>query len=692
MGPGILYSLFATLDAVAKVGPAKYKVLKGLGCKNVLDLLYHLPYNYVDRRDKGPLNRVKGSTVVTKCCTVEHHSSPTYGRSKTPYKIRCKTTDGDYLEVVYFKYNASYLQRVFPVGNQVTVSGKVEESSWSEMHQMPHPDIVLPGNQVTNIAPFEGVYHGSHGASSRYIYSVVQRIREVVPDLPEWINPEIMKRYKWSSWKSAIINIHFPGDSKAVSQYARYVERLAYDEILSHQLHLRIMKSSSLSRSSPRTKASGNLISKLREGLPFTLTDGQEKALSEILSDQDKGQRMRRFIQGDVGCGKTIIALFAMLRAIERGKKAVLMAPTEILALQHYENLSQYCEKIGVHLELVISKMKSSDKKASLKKIEGPDPIIVVGTHALFQKSIAFCDLELVVIDEQHRFGVEQRQSLMSKGKDIDLVMMSATPIPRSLSMLQYGDLDLSVITEKPEERLPTKTLLISDSRIEEVKSALKRAVQKKERVFWVCPLIQESEKSDLANVKHRYEDLVESDIGSVGMVHGRMKPEEREEIMNDFVSGQHDILIATTVVEVGVDVRDATVMVIESPERFGLSQLHQLRGRVGRGDKKSHCMLLYGKNTGEQAMARMTIMHESNDGFKIAEEDLAMRGSGDLAGTKQSGLPDFKVFDIVAHQHLIELAHKQAQKLYSASFASFKSDDKDRKVLEVLMQLFNHK
>ena len=657
MRPVILYNLFSPINILDGIGDAKYKFLKKIGCYHIKDLYYYIPYDYINRDNTGPLDTVNDNSIVTKKCKVLGHLVPSY--SKSPYKIDCITDMNEELQVIYFKSYKSHLVKLFPINQEVVLSGKVEKIT-SSLYQMSHPDFVLSIPQWNSMNKMQSIYHATQYMSSNFIATTIQKALRYLPDLPEWIDSALLQEKEWISWRDSIYSLHFAPED-ILERRRKYIERLAYDEIFAQQLHLQFLRNKILSRQEKRVDIDYSLSLQLRNIIPFTLTEAQEQVVSQITADQQSDNKMMRFIQGDVGSGKTIVSLFAIINSISRGKKAALMVPTEILAIQHYNNILRYCEQLSIKVEILISKMRPSVKKDIISMLSDDEPMLIIGTHALFQDAVEFNNLELVVIDEQHKFGVNQRISLLNKGRDIDLLMMSATPIPRSLSMIQYGDFDLSVIKDKPKERLEIQTILIEDTRINELKESIMRSVERGEKVFWICPLITESEKVDLANVQKRYEDLCASNIGAVGVIHGRMLPDEREEVMEGFIRGDYNILIATTVIEVGVDVRDATVMVIENPDRFGLSQLHQIRGRIGRGDKQSYCILLYPKDIGYIGKKRLSIMKNYNDGFKISEEDLKMRGSGDITGQKQSGVPDFKIFNLYNHMHLVPLAHSNA-------------------------------
>ena len=482
-----------------------------------------------------------------------------------------------------------------------------------------------------------------------------------VQKLPEWLDESYKTKHQWADWHKAIEQVHTPESEKELYPESPVRQRLAYDELLANQLTLSLVRHRQRRINGRSFEGDGSLRGPFRENLPFELTGAQERALNDINTDMAEPARMLRLLQGDVGSGKTVVAALAMLNAVETGAQAALMAPTEILARQHAETLRPMLDALGVHHVTLTGRDKGKTRETLLQQIRSGAAQVIIGTHAIFQDTIEFSDLGLAVIDEQHRFGVHQRLSLSSKGRGTDVLVMTATPIPRTLTLTAYGDMDVSRLDEKPPGRKPVETLLIPNEKIDSMIDGLERKIKDGARVYWVCPLVEESEVLDLAAAEERF-DILRYRFGKVGLVHGRMKPQEKDEVMQRLASGELDMLVATTVIEVGVNVPEATIMVIEHAERFGLSQLHQLRGRVGRGGDQSYCFLAYSGPLGETAKERLSVMRETEDGFLIAEKDLKLRGGGDILGVKQSGLPQFKLADLSVHGELLAAARDDAR------------------------------
>ncbi len=507
------------------------------------------------------------------------------------------------------------------------------------------------------------------GLTAKPLAKAIVAALERAPELPEWIEAATAEKFHWAPWRESLLAAHHPQAEADLSPLTAARSRLAYDELLANQLALALIRARQRRQPGRSIVGDGSLVARVLAALPFRLTRSQEQAADEIHADMAKPSRMLRLLQGDVGSGKTVVAFLAMLRAAEAGHQAALMAPTEILARQHYATIAPLAESAGVEVALLTGREKGKARKEVYEGLASGRIKLAVGTHALFQEEVAFADLALAVVDEQHRFGVHQRMALAEKGgaERADILVMTATPIPRTMMMTVYGDLDVSRLTEKPAGRRPVDTRAVPLERLEEIIAAVSRAIAASARVYWVCPLVAESEALDLAAAEERFADLQRRFPGHAGLVHGRMRGADKDQVMADFAEGRLAILVATTVIEVGVDVPEATVMVIEHAERFGLAQLHQLRGRVGRSHRPSTCLLLYAPPLSEAARARLSILRETDDGFRIAEEDLRLRGAGEVLGTRQSGLPEFRLADIAAHAALLSAAHDDAESAVKA-------------------------
>lgn len=657
MRPQSLTPLFAQVTALPGIGPRLGKLVEKLAGPLVVDLLWHLPFAVIDRRNAPEVAAAKAGEVATLTVVVDEHLVPHSPRQ--PYRIWCSDETGR-LCLTYFNGREDYLRKLLPPGETCVVSGKVE--IYQGEVQMTHPDHVVPLDQRESVLRVEPVYGLTAGLTQRPVQKAVAAAVERAPDLPEWQDAAYLARQRWQSWRGALASVHAPTEEGDLSPLHPARARLAFDELLASQLAIALVRHHNRTLAGHATEGDGRLRKAVLTSLPFDLTASQKTAIDEIAADMGKAERMIRLLQGDVGSGKTLVALLAMLICAEAGAQAALMAPTELLARQHHATIAPLAAAAGVRLALLTGRDGQKQKKETLQGLSDGTIQLVVGTHALVQEDVEFADLALAVVDEQHRFGVHQRMALSSKGHAVDLLVMTATPIPRTLMLAAYGDLDVSKLTEKPAGRQPIDTRTIPLERIGEVAQGVGRQIATGARIYWVCPLIEESEEVDLANVEERFRLLSERFPGKVGLLHGRLKSAEREATMAAFTDGRLSILVATTVIEVGVDVPAATVMVIEHAERFGLAQLHQLRGRVGRGSAKSTCLLLYAHPLGETAKARLAIMRETEDGFRIAEEDLRLRGAGELLGTRQSGLPDMRLADLSMHGELLQAARDDAR------------------------------
>ena len=665
MRPALLDRLFAPVTVLPGIGPQLGRLIERAAGPLVVDLLWHLPTSVVDRRAAPPIRELNPSdwpdAVVTLKIRVERHE-PGFGRR--PYRVYCTDGTGT-LTLVYFSARGDQLQRLLPVGAERIVSGTVDY--YSGRPQMAHPDYVVMPEQAEQVKPIEPVYPLTAGLSPRVLSKAVGGALERVPELAEWLDPALRARRHWPGWHEALAAAHSPRSEADLAPSTPARERLAYDEILASQLAVALVRARRRRRPGRVLAGNGELQAKSEAHFGFALTGSQRQALAEISGDMKAPQRMMRLLQGDVGSGKTVVALLAMLQAVESGTQAALMAPTEILARQHHAVLQRLAAPARVEIGLLTGREKGRGRDSMLASLASGLTPIVVGTHALLQPDVEFRDLALAVIDEQHRFGVEQRLALTGKGRDADTLLMSATPIPRTLMMTAYGDLDVSRLTEKPPGRQPVDTRAVPLDRFEEVSGGIARALKRGAKVFWICPIVEEAEDGDTAAAEERYRALAELLPGRVGLVHGRMKSAEKDRAMAAFAASDPkgtgvDLLVATTVIEVGIDVPAATVMVVEHAERFGLAQLHQLRGRIGRGDQPSTCILLYQAPLGEVARQRLAILRETEDGFRIAEEDLRLRGAGEVLGTRQSGLPVLRLADLAQHEELVAIAHDDSR------------------------------
>ena len=659
MRPTLLDILFADATTLPGIGPKLCKILGEFTGDKIIDLLFHLPSNLIDRQYRPSLAEVEDGRIATFEVEVMKHEAPR--RRNLPYRILCGNETG-YLSLVFFHARGDWLGKAMPEGAKRMVSGRVER--FREQLQIVHPDHMLPQAEFDKLPIVEPVYPLTAGLSAKVLMKAIQAALPQAPELPEWQEEEWLKKQGWSDWRSATQAAHRPENMAALEPTHLARARLAYDELLAHQLVLALVRRDRKKQQGRAYKSGDELQARLRALLPFPLTGSQESAISDIAKDMAAPMRMLRLLQGDVGSGKTVVAVMAMLQAVANGAQAALMAPTEILARQHAETLGPWLDELGISWQLMTARNKGKLRKESLDALASGDVQIAIGTHALFQDDVAFADLGLAVVDEQHRFGVQQRMALSSKGNGVDVLVMTATPIPRTLTLTAYGDMDVSRMPDKPPGRKPIDTRVISMDRYAEVAQGLSNALQDGACVYWVCPLVSESELIDLEAAEDRANALRTIYGDKVGLVHGQMKAADKDAVMARFAAGEISILVATTVIEVGVNVPEATVMVIEHAERFGLAQLHQLRGRVGRGLDKSSCVLLYRGPLGETAKARLGIMRETEDGFKIAEEDLRLRGAGEVLGTRQSGLPAFRLADLEAHADLLPAVHDDVKLL----------------------------
>lgn len=626
------------------------------------DLWWHWPTGLVDRRTTATVQEAVPGTLVSLKITVVKHEKP--GHARLPYRILCQDDTG-FMTLSFFRGEEAYLRAAYPEGETRWINGRIEV--YGGVKQMLHPErVAKPGEEAT-LLTLEPVYPLTAGLTPKRLRQWIIEALARTPFLPEWISQDLLQREGWPDFKTSLAAVHNPQSDADLAPDAPARMRLAYDELLAHQLALFAARQRAKKTPARPIGLDSALRTELQAALPWALTRAQEAALDEIAADLRSGKKMMRLLQGDVGSGKTVVAFAAMAAAVRDGAQAAMMAPTEILARQHFASLSPLCAAMGIKIEILTGRDKGAARREKQAALAAGDIGILVGTHALFQDDVAFKDLALAVIDEQHRFGVHQRLLLSRKGDAAHTLITTATPIPRTLAMTIYGDMDVSALREKPAGRKPIATVLVNDERIDEVVERLRHKLDAGEKAFWVCPLVAESEMLDMAAATERQADLVKRLGRKVGLLHGQMKPAEKDQAMADFISGATNILVSTTVIEVGVDVPEATVMVIEQAERFGLAQLHQLRGRVGRGDKAASCILLYRAPLSATAEARLKVMRETNDGFLIAEEDLRLRGPGEMLGTLQSGAPLYRLAQGEHISKLMSVARKDAQMIAEA-------------------------
>jgi len=681
--PEQLFPLFADLETLEGVGPKTSKLLAQIDINRPRDLLFTLPHSGVDRRKRASVKGADLPGVVTVEVVVGQHRAP-HSRGGA-YRVVVEDSETTF-QLVFFHARGEYLQKLLPTGQRRVVSGRVE--IFDGVAQMVHPDHVLEVSEAGEIPDYEPVYPLTAGVSQKLMAKAAISALARAPELAEWIDPGQKAQEHWPDWQAAVAAVHRPASVADLAATHPARERLAYDELMAHQMTLALARSNLRRAKGRESHATGRLQNKVLAGLPYRPTGAQSRAISEIAADMAGAVRMNRLLQGDVGAGKTLVALMALLVAVEAGGQGVMMAPTEILARQHLEGLRPLAESAGVVLELLTGRDKGREREAKLAALAAGKIQILVGTHAVFQKDVTFGDLRLAIVDEQHRFGVRQRLELGKKGERADVLVMTATPIPRSLALAQYGDMDVSVLDEKPPGRKPIKTALVSTGRMDEVVDHLRRAICEGRQAYWVCPLVEESEVVDLTAAEERFKRL-RAALGEahVGLVHGQMAAADKDAAMAAFQRGETAVLVATTVIEVGVDVPNASIMVIERAEIFGLAQLHQLRGRVGRGTAASTCLLMYQAPLNEGAERRLTVLRETEDGFVIAETDLEMRGAGDLIGTAQSGLPRFRIADLERQTALMAVAQSDARALLTQDPALTSARGKAARVLLWLME-----
>ncbi len=634
--PG-LRAAHARLPALARL------IARAVGGERVIDLLFHLPESYIDRRSRVALGAVPPGRVVTVAVEVVRIERPGNDRQPT----RAVVTDGTgFAEIAFFRgFPAARLA----VGARVLVSGKADER-----RSFVHPEHIVPEADAARLPAVEPVWPLTAGLLGFHLRRPLAEALARIPDLPEWHDAALLRREAWPGFAAALRALHMPAEPPAPAPR----RRLAYDELLAGQVALALVRRRRRARPGRALTGDGRLRARALATFGHALTPAQAAALAEIDADLAAPRRMLRLLQGDVGSGKTLVALLAMLRAVEAGGQAALLAPTEVLAQQHLRTLARLAP---VPVALLTGAVKGAARGRILRALADGSLPLVVGTHALFQERVGYRDLALVVIDEQHRFGVDQRLLMGGKGEASDVLVMTATPIPRTLLLTQWGEMEVSRLREKPAGRAPVRTTLHALAALTEVTEAVGRALDRGARVYWVCPLVAESETADLAAAEARFALLRARFGDAVGLVHGQQEASLREAALADFAAGRTRVLVATTVIEVGVDVPEASVMVIEHAERFGLAQLHQLRGRVGRGSAASFCLLLHDDSLAETARRRLRLLRDTEDGFRIADEDFRLRGGGELLGTRQSGAPGWRLADPAGDEDLLHMAARDA-------------------------------
>ena len=672
MRPLLLNPLFAPVTSLSGVGPKQDKLFRYLlgreETPRLVDLLLHLPTSVIDRRARPKIRDAVPGTVVTLEVTVDRHRPSPPRNARAPYLVYASDDTGDVV-LTYFRAKADYIEKLLPVGSKRYVSGTLQ--MFDGVPQIVHPDRVVDEAGFAKLSGIDPVYPLTEGLALGSLRRAVTQALQKLPDLPEWISPEVIRRCHFPPIKEALNRVHIPLELTDILPDGPYWSRLAFDELLAGQLALALVRSQLRRPAGDRHAGDGHLRKKIIDALPYALTSSQREAAAAVADDLRQPVRMLRLLQGDVGSGKTVVALLAAAAVTEVGKQAALMAPTEILARQHIKTITPLAERAGVRVAILTGREKGKERRDILASLEAGEIDFLVGTHAIIQDDVIFKSLALAVVDEQHRFGVRERLALTDKGEAVDVLVLSATPIPRTLVLTYFGDMDVSELREKPAGRQPIDTRAVPMSRLDEVTDAVGRALSAGKLVYWICPLVEESEAEGtghLTNATERFESLQKRFGDKVGLVHGQMKGTEKDRVMAQFAAHEIGLLVATTVVEVGVDVPAASIMVIENAERFGLAQLHQLRGRIGRGSEASTCLLLYREPLGEMSKARLKVIRETTDGFRIAEEDLKLRGEGDVLGVRQSGLPGYRIARPEAHGQLIAQARDEALRIMKES------------------------
>lgn len=666
MRPTELDLLFAPITSLAGIGEKTADLIRRILAVDTTgrevragDLLFVPPYAVIDRTHRPGIAHSGEGSIVTLELTVDRHQAPPRGRGSVPYRVFAFDETGE-ITLTFFHAKGPWLEKLMPVGGEIIVSGKVE---WfNGRPSMVHPDHIVAKADAASLPSIEPVYPMTAGLSAKLVRKAIASALGRLPALPEWQDDSVLAKLDFPGFSDALHELHQPENAADCDAMGTAWRRLAYDELLAGQIALALVRMRMRRLSGRALEGDGARGAAIRAALPYTLTSAQDRSIAEIEGDLALPDRMLRLLQGDVGSGKTVVALMAMARAAEAGGQSALMAPTEILARQHFSTIAPLAAKAGLRAAILTGREKGRERAETLATIADGSVGIVIGTHAIFQDTVTFHDLALAIIDEQHRFGVHQRLAIGAKGAAVDILVMTATPIPRTLVLTAFGDMDVSRLDEKPAGRQPIQTVTLPLERLSDLIGRMHRAVDEGQKIYWICPLVEEAEGMDVMSAADRHKTLSEIFGANVGLVHGRMSGAAKDEAMADFKAGRTRVLVGTTVIEVGVDVPDATIIVIEHAERFGLAQLHQLRGRVGRGDAASSCVLLYQSPLGEIAKQRLSVMRDTEDGFRIAEEDLKLRGEGELLGTRQSGTPGFQLARLEHHADLLAIARDDAR------------------------------
>ena len=650
--------LLRDISTIKGIGSKTTKLFKKKNINTIFDLIWSLPRNFTDRTHVSMINELQIGKVCTVIVDVKKYNFPRVRR--LPNRVNCVDNTGE-IDCIFFNSYEGYIKKILPLNSRVTISGKI--NYYKGRYQITNPTHV--SNDINSIKKIHSNYSLTDGLNEKKYLSIIEYVLKNLPDLDEWLSGGILKKFKNLSWKESVLKLHNPKD---INKKSDHLNRLIFDEILSNFLINSKVRNAIRKIKKNKKNINFNYSKTLIHKLNFKLTPDQIKSINEINKDLESDTKMFRLLQGDVGTGKTVVALISSLNVISCGYQVALMAPTEILAQQHFELTKKLFDK-NMNISLLTSKTSYAERKKVIDNIANNKINILIGTHSLFQDKVKFNKLGLIVIDEQHKFGVKQRKKLSDKGgKDCDILLMSATPIPRTMIMTVFGDMDVSIIKTKPKNRRNVITYSKLNTKLDEVVLFIKKLISNGDQIFWVCPLIEESRKVDHQSSIKRYEFLNKMFKNKVGLIHGSLKKEEKDKILIDFLKKKIDILVSTTVIEVGIDFQNATLIIIENANKFGLSQLHQLRGRVGRGNKQSYCILVFKSSLSENAKKRINILKKNTDGFKISEEDMKLRGYGDLLGFKQSGLPSFRLADPVLNEDLFLLAEKEIKKIENQS------------------------